>query len=322
MLFISIPVHENPEVVLNQCRNFLTYIDCGIVLHVNWNNYQIKEQLNKLISYSEFRERVFLNPVSLKISWGDLFNAHLENLRFLRSELTNLCDSVAFNASNDLLVRSGLGNYINANCTLYQKRIYKRGISYYWWPADRALQDRIFARIISANFGTKDFILGSQIEGSVYKMKFLDDLLNLITDERKYLQGKSFNYPREEIWFPTFAYIMNEKPSGDPFIFSEINKYDSDVYSAFRFIESLPLPAIAKKLSKKTLSATLRRLPYYKINRKIIDSVADNKILPIKVIDHDLQWLTHSNADHIFGVKRIPRDLNNNLRLYISSLSN
>lgn len=321
MLFISIPVHENVDAIINQCVNFSTLCKCCIVLHVNARSSNLKPILSQALVTLRLKQSVFINPESKDVKWGDLFEAHISNLKFIRNELSSGGDFVAFNASNDMLIKINLNKYISEYRTLYHVRRYFLENNYYWWPVNKAKNDDVLLQLMKTYFGECQFILGSQIEGSVYQTKFLFQLLDILEKEEKWLKNKSFNYPREEIWFPTFAYMMNEKPSGDPFIFSEINKYDSDVYSIFRFIENLPLPAVAKKLSKKTLSAVLRRLPYYKINRKTIDAIANNKIQPIKVIDHDLQWLSHTNADHIFGVKRIPRKLNNNLRVYISSLN-
>lgn len=321
MLFISIPVHENPAVVLEQCNNIRKYSDSIVVLHVSRSNPTLKSQLMAGIKNRNLLN-TYINPTSVQTSWGDIFNAHIENIKFIR-QFAHRDDVIAFEASNDMHIRKGLSDYATSKLFLFNERNYSYiQQAYYWWPINRAFQDNNFMALLKKIFGTNKEIFGSQIEGSVYQADFLFNLVDLLKKLNISPHGNLARpYPREEVWFPTFAHYLGIRSQGNPYIYSEVNIYDASVYEQFRRVEKLLPCTLLSMPTKKIVSALLRRLPFYRVTPELVNMILENKITPTTVIDHHIKWTNFVDPEELYGIKRVPRSLDCKLRAHINSLN-
>jgi hypothetical protein len=120
-IVISIPVHENAEVVMDQINNFQFFVpESIIVLHVSkeftgWGNHSIKD-------FEKF-DNVLVNPMRMSTSYstGILTYLHMLNFNFA-SKYCNF-DFYNLHSSNELFINSGLANYIeNFDSGFFQYR--------------------------------------------------------------------------------------------------------------------------------------------------------------------------------------------------------
>lgn len=113
---VSLPVHEAPEVVLDQCLNLRVVggID-HVVVHVNRNaiDFDTERLSRDAQAHPLLRDRVHLNPVRLATEWvapGLLHRAHLANFRYAQERLGPAI--FCMDGSNTLLVRPGLADFM------------------------------------------------------------------------------------------------------------------------------------------------------------------------------------------------------------------
>jgi hypothetical protein len=97
---VSIPVHEAPAVVLDQVANVRAFLpDALIVLHVS-QSFVAPELLAPLLP-----DGVYVNEASLPTEWGDTSQVHNANFRFM--DAREHFDVFVMHASNDAYVRAG-----------------------------------------------------------------------------------------------------------------------------------------------------------------------------------------------------------------------
>lgn len=313
MFYISIPVHENIFVVINQCMNFLKYSDCKILIHVSKNSYIDNVDLHNLLAAKGLTGRVLLNPYPVDTSWGNIVRAHIQNIRYILSIEKNLSIKVAFHASNDLLVRTGLDSYICRKEFLYHTRRYRKpGL---WWPSRIAFQDRYLLNFLKAKHC--NYIVASQVEGSVYTLDFLKNAVRIVDDFR--LLDSDRIYPREEILFSTIADILGVSPSCHPYVFSEVHRYDARLWNLWKISKKIFNPLVSKIINK-LVAKTFSMCGVGGLRISDINSIRRNVLPKLVVYDNDYKWIPYTNADGIFGVKRVPRKVDNNLRQFINSL--
>ena len=219
---------KTPCVILNQCTNFLRFLDCcRIVLHVSQTATFSKLELQKELKDKKIEGRVVINPQSVDTGWGNIIRAHIENIKYILKEDSNSNGKIAFHASNDMLIRSGLKEFMAANNRCYHIRIYDR--EGYWWPAREALRDEELNEMLCYVNGNSR-IIGSQIEGSFYQIQDLAEIVPII---EKFYTGKNRElfYTREEFYFSSLCYAAHLEPSCTPYVFSEVHRYDRGLWS-------------------------------------------------------------------------------------------
>lgn len=213
-LLFSIPVHEKPEVVIDQVLNFQHFNPgCGIVLHIS----QAFDFSKSVMDRETFVQKltalgnVFVNPESLRTGLQDMIQAHIANYRYMRS----VCDFDKFClcASNDMFYKAGLAEHIRPYACGEDPLVIapEEGKGdrpffryYYTW---KALQDECLKNEL-AKMET-DTIWFSHIEGSYYSKDLFEELANQIEAFYDY-RKMEMKYPREEVYFST-CYMNTDK---------------------------------------------------------------------------------------------------------------
>ena len=313
MLYISIPVHENVQVVMSQCRNIVFYTEAIVILHASNQYFQTK--IRECVLKQHLESRIWVNTKSIKTAWGNIFAAHIENLRFLKNTgLLFDSDRIAFHASNDMFIKKGVETYIKSTTrSIYTPRVYEKEA--YWWPANKAREDEILCNAMETQFGKDWIMVGGQLEGSVYTWEILEKLVSWY-DNFLTAVPDTGNYPREEIILPSFAFNFEGLPERNVYLYSEVHKYDSVVYKYFRKIDNLEImPSAFKYLMKRTVSAVLRRLTFYKLK---LENVKLGRYERVCIYDKACTWYANGSDMSIYAIKRVPRSINNGIRKYLT----
>lgn len=280
-ILVSLPVHEHPEVVRDQLRNFLRFLrDPIIVLHVSAS---FDVDIDSLI----VSDRVLVNPERIVTAWGTgiLARVHLSNMRFALAETE--FDTIALHASNDLFIREGVEDYIDghaAGATL--KKL--EG----WWWRRRSLGDRPLAKYLQRNgLAAADV---AHIEGTFYRRDVLEKMLQSL----KYLERKVWwrqltrpfklentplplnlnpPYPREELYFPTALSACGIHPTAAPYVYMNW---------------------------ERQLTLTIDEIEA--VRRRDYDALPD---------------FDKPQGGEFFAVKRVPRAMDDPIRLHIDALT-
>ena len=312
MIYISIPVHEKPEVIVNQMQNFVRYLpEAKVVLHVSKGAKFSVNKLENILKKANI-SNAFVNPAQVETKWGSIIQAHLANIRYIIQR--GDAEKVIFHSSNDMLIMDGLSEYLQDKKNIFHLR--KCTSDSLWWVSRKAVKD------FSVSGFFKDKLYASQIEGSMYDISLLKSLVHNI-DNRDLILDSEFFYPREEVIFSSFACKEDIKPDGLPYIYSEIHDFDKRF---FKYIEVFKF--IAKrncflgKLFRRLLSNTLTILNTNHINIFLIKDILSRRYPAEKLIVLNdalsLKWIVYNNH-FLFGIKRVKRDLNDPVREFISS---
>lgn len=313
MIYISIPVHEKPDVIINQLLNFNKFIAAKVILHVSLSASFAKEELEKKLTASGLHEHVIINPNSVKTAWGSIINAHISNIDYLSSIGIVDSDKVIFHSSNDMLVKHGLDEYLADKSYLFHTRYVDR--PGYWWPTSVAIErdtgfHKALARIGSGR------IVASQIEGSMYEFGLLKEICAVL---KRYSVVENSNcfYPREEFYFSSIAYALGARPCSSPYIYSEVHIFDAILWKVFAAIDSGPLPSKAR--IKHYVNLIMFKSRFYKITPQKVSQVITGTIPDLEFTDGGNIWTPYKDKNGVFGVKRVEREINDSLRKYITN---
>ncbi|WP_455258559.1 hypothetical protein [Peptoniphilus asaccharolyticus] len=316
MIYVSIPVHEKIEIILDQAKNFHRFFpEAMIVFHLSKGADFSLHELDLALKDNAI-ENVLLNPQQVETKWGSIINAHLENIRYILT--LEDAEKVIFHSSNDMLVKDGIYKYVKDRKNIFHNRKINKGT--FWWVGKRALKDKAMTGYFN------DGLLASQIEGSMYEIAFLEMLLKEIYLNPELLNQELF-YPKEEILFSSFAKKYQILSDGLPYIFSEIHRFDRKFFRfifIFRFFLAKDL--FFSRAIKKVLSDVLTILGDYKISISDIEAIrCNNKEYfndALTLNDgYDLDW-NLVDVSNLYGVKRIPRCEKNEVRCFINSIYN
>ena len=300
MIYISIPVHEKPEVVVNQMQNFARYLpEAKVVLHVSKDAKFSVNELEDVLKKANV-SHALVNPTQVETKWGSIIQAHLANIRYIIQQ--GDAEKVIFHSSNDMLIMDGLSEYLQDKKNIFHLR--KCTSDSLWWVSRKAVKD------FSVSGFFKDKLYASQIEGSMYDISLLKSLVHNI-DNRDLILDSEF-FCKEDI-----------KPDGLPYIYSEIHEFDKRF---FKYIEVFKF--IAKrncffgKMFRRLLSDTLTILNKNHINILLIKNILGRRFpTEKKFFLNDalsLKWIVYDNH-FLFGIKRVKRDLNDPVREFIST---
>lgn len=312
MIYISIPVHEKPEVVVNQMQNFARYLpEAKVVLHVSKDAKFSVNELEDVLKKANV-SHALVNPTQVETKWGSIIQAHLANIRYIIQQ--GDAEKVIFHSSNDMLIMDGLSEYLQDKKNIFHLR--KCTSDSLWWVSRKAVKD------FSVSGFFKDKLYASQIEGSMYDISLLKSLVHNI-DNRDLILDSEFFYPREEVIFSSFACKEDIEPDGLPYIYSEIHEFDKRF---FKYIEVFKF--IAKrncflgKMFRRLLSDTLAILNKNHINILLIKNILGRRFPTEKNFFLNdalsLKWIVYDNH-FLFGIKRVKRDLNDPVREFIST---
>ncbi|MBH10696.1 MAG: hypothetical protein CMG74_10180 [Candidatus Marinimicrobia bacterium] len=178
MLLFSIPVHEKPDVVLNQIQNFKFYNpESIIILHVSaWMN---KIDYRQLIKYVVSLKDVYINDKRIWSGYADgtQLKMHILNILYARKLCLNY-KFICFHASNDMFVRSGLGAFISKMCGCSATD--ELTIDTVGYHTKACLNDKKLHEIMKRN--SLFSIYKNQLEGSFYKRRIIDIVVDRILD--------------------------------------------------------------------------------------------------------------------------------------------
>ena len=210
---ISIPVHERAEVVIDQICNYKFFCpDCGIVLHIsngfNWKDSLLKEE-EFLSILSEF-ENVFVNSTRFNTAWADIVHTHISNFEYV-SKIAEF-EYFSFGASNDLFVRN-MPPISNCDAN-FDNSILEKCLSHAWHI--KTLEDKYLFEILDYFGAHFSDVRKGLIEGSFYRKELFQEIIDVINKVYSYekIQNKDrIIYPREEIYYPTVAGLLNKSKS-------------------------------------------------------------------------------------------------------------
>jgi hypothetical protein len=316
MIYISLPVHTQPAVIVDQLKNFSKFLPGAmVVLHVSAKPKFDVKVLEQAILHSRC-DNVLINPERLETSWGNILSAHVSNVFFIRSQ--GGASKICLHASNDMLVRRGLPMWLQARANVFNQRAIYPGT--YWRFGEAALQDECLSHICRKLGKTQ--LIGSQIEGSCYSAELLYEVARLVRSNPH--SPPRIPYPREEVWLSTIASALQVVPDGSPYIFSEFQRFDRIFWKVLRFIN--PVIGTESELSnfiRRVVEYCMIKSGFHRIDTACIDRVAQD----------DYAWLaryeTMSDGNHswrvfdrhgLYGVKRVPRRIDSSLRSYIAAM--
>lgn len=299
---ISLLVHEQCQVVVDQCRNFETFSsDTIIMIHVSPSSNFTAEELSKSLIESGLN-RCFINPKSVPTQWGRIIGAHLSNIE----ELAKVCEPdtiVSFHASNDMLLLSLPS--LDHGASLYEAREVSRTSL---WSVGRACARSPTFSTWSAMLGCPEAI-GSQIEGSAFPLGMLAELAARIAALPEILD--MLPAIAEEIVFATYAHNHLGPASGLPYVLvrpSIINTWPS-------LITPRPLRATtAGELLVKVIRRLSGPLNPAGIDPADVEAIIAGKSILVPGWPHGLPP-QHSRQFH--AIKRIERRFDDPLRVRI-----
>ncbi len=223
-LAISIPVHEQPDVVHDQIRNIRRFVpDALVVLHVSRTfSYRGAEDVSKMQALADL-EGVHVNPLQLPTAWGDIAYLHVANFKYLAGVET--FDLFAIHASNDAFVQGGLADL----AAPWYAGVKAMVLSDAWVHTRAARADQPLARML-AHLG-RDEVVCAQAEGTFYRADLFREMVALIDAFYDY---QAINAPlcREEVYFPTLALQMLDLAGGSETVLPHTYVYSGVVHAA------------------------------------------------------------------------------------------
>lgn len=207
-IMFSVPVHEKPEVVLDQICN-LKYFNpnCGIVLHIstdfNWKSGDIKEK--EFLSIIGRIRNVYINPNRLRSGLCDIIQCHISNFDYV----SNVVDFHFFmlTASNELYIKRGL--YKKIKSYGYGNVCFQiSGKKWSQWEQGKGAHRDTVLKNIRQSYG-QDKVYGAAVEGSFYNKEMMEQMCH---DIKKYYDYKTMKeyYAREEVYFPSIAQYIKK----------------------------------------------------------------------------------------------------------------
>lgn len=290
-IVISLLVHEQPLVVIDQLQNIKKFVPNSItIVHIN----RCFSGDPRLIIEYAIDSSVLINENFLAVGWADLIQAHNSNFRYAKQQLGQAFDKFCLHASNDLFVRSGVESYINSHHCGVNTFVTHKDMQ--WTPRRRAEHDDQLRDML--NYVGSDSICCSQPEGTFYDVTLFEEInrvidLFFVRDKIKSYQTKNDNdhnntlYAREEVYYPTLAKQLSTQITF-PYVFSEVMSW-----------------------------------PRVSIDNNLIDQVRNittpaEYCLERRLFEKQQQLY---DRDFLFGVKRIQRKIDDPVREYVRRLN-
>ena len=324
-IVVSIPVHEQSEVVLNQVNNIKKYVsDVVIVLHTSMD---FCEEFDEFFNeHKKEFDDVFVNPTHIYVEWGDgaLMDVHVSNFNYISSFMD--FDYYILHASNDMYVKRGLEEYISKYDAGFQRHIIKEPSQ--WWPGNKAIKDGQLYYMMD-EVGSESLV-ASQVEGSFYKKNIFQDIVDVI-GKSEFLRDKGLKYTREEIVFPTIANALIEKEKiGYPTVFSEVHTFDRMLWKTrhitwgifhrsglYRIIPRYKYEQLEQRNEEKLAASINWKISPFVV-KKIIQS--NKSFIRKNMYLNDDRTVYQLYDGNLYSVKRVNRDIKDKLRTYINSL--
>jgi hypothetical protein len=301
---ISITTNDSPDVIQSVIKNFsAASAQLHIFLHISKNS---KYPLGDFIELENQFLNLVVNRRSAFTVWGNLFQGHLENLHLIASDQS--FSHFAFSATNDLFVRNISSDYFERFRVGYFNNMLTPGHS--WFSASDVNHDSRL-RKLNSYFGFENGVQ-SQVEGSFYPIDFLSEALKLMD---KFDLKPHDRYPVEEIYLPTIARNLGFLPETEPYIFSEVQRYDQ-----FKHLIHEMKMDLGSAMLLNIFARVYQEYGKFEISKIDVDEIIENSIPPLfRGVILKRIFESQTTSREIFGVKRVPRELDNELRIYIES---
>jgi hypothetical protein len=281
-LAFSLPVHENNEVVANLIENIFHYNPQSIVvLHISQIFTDFNEQM--------FREmpNVFVNPRRYLTQHGKgMLLTHCSNFRYLQA-LNAGFDVFCISSSNEMFIRPGLVDYVKEVKNAFQAVRFDPKLD--WHVFVRRIDQHPKVQLLLAALGTSE-VYGGQTEGQFFEKAIFQQIADFYFSA--FGETEINDFETEEIVPQTVAMAMKVRPAL-PFTLVDYSNY-------WDFSLSVP---VLKKLADPLLVGRVKLNLGQKGSRMLVSP--------------------HLNTDNrsVFAVKRIPRKLDDPLRVFINQLS-
>lgn len=313
MLLFSIPVHEKPEVVLNQIENFKYFNpNSMVVLHVSLGMSVV--DYNRLEVLLEGLDLVYINPTRLQTGWADgtLFKAHLETMRFAIREglaFTHFC----LHASNEMFVKAGLEDWVKGFDAGFDQVNEGKNNPVYQ-QIDHFKKDVFSSRILRRN-GLKT-VLGSQVEGTFYSRELVELIIERLEGFSLGELGRFFSLGIDNVRtirpriFRMIEVLLRRL--GFPLRVTPFCK--EEVY-----FPTLVGDLVGERMTRKMSYCFINWHTNLTIKENEIDWIRENNIA---ALHQSKNFRTSSNWSvfNYFTVKRVDRDMNDDIRKYTKQL--
>jgi hypothetical protein len=210
-ILVSLPVHEQPLVVLDQVENLRAFLPAQtqIVLHLSQAMGCDPAEVAPLLP-----DGVHVNPTSHATQWGDIAYLHNDNVRWALGALEPF-DHVVLHASNDLYFRAGAAEHIAG----FEAGLFTNPVpaDTAWPPGVVAHRDPSVAAML-ADLGETQ-IFGGQSEGSFFSTALFVEMLERI--DRHYRHGEGEHWVREEVLYSTLAGHLSRGPQTKAMVYSD-----------------------------------------------------------------------------------------------------
>lgn len=304
---ISLLVHEQPSVFRDQIQNINHFFPgCYVVVHVSKSAEVSLEKFKD--AASDFNNVIF-NPTRIATRWGDLLGPKFSNMQFALKELPNV-EYVAFAASNEMFVKTGVANHINGSAAGFHHNSLV-GISSGSKMVDACLRDPEMRGMLT-HFDASQ-VSWSQIEGTFYQRSLAEEMIDLIP---RFFNTIACDAPyfREEFVFSTVAnQLLNGNASNIrmPYTLKGLFAYDwARSLAAKNKAYSLPSRVLAKIIKWKYPSywkvPTLRKCLRYEFQNLEYFS----RIYGIEKFD----------PGSVYAIKQVQRTYDDPVRAYLRSL--
>jgi hypothetical protein len=306
-LYISLLVHEKTEVIMDQLRNFRHFAPGAvIVIHLSVGFDATDAFITEALGLGQ----VHFNPQRVATNKVNLLYPHLLNIRHILTLGPAETDLISFQASNDLLVREGLEEHLQAYDAGYfsHGKLDTKNEPVY---AANVFTDQPFLDLC-ASLDCK-VIIKSQIEGLYAQVHYLRSVLGLINDAGFDMSLKR-TYFAEEVMLPTLLHhVLPEHVNvGLPYILSEIA-------IQMKYIE-IRHRLLGYNICARILGRILKVVGPSRITKGLVDRIRCSNLGFYKFYGTCLGVPRFSVA-HSYGVKRVDRNMGDSLRCYIRNLS-
>jgi len=305
MILFSIPVHERPEVVVNQVENFRHFNPgCQIVLHISaWMPEPVLKTMKMALSDHPY---VYLNDTRIWSGYADGTQMKMHIINYLYAQkLTLEFDYFCPHASNDMFVRDGLEEYMkrfDAGGSFHERDPKNKT----WIHGYRSLFDTSLKRIMKKYDLFK--IYGGQLEGSFYRKKIMDEVV---------VRAMTYGFYEIPGVYAHGYSPMGSRLAGKKKIRAIFNRICRGVFYAKEEVYFTTLSQDLVTTRAPFNYCYVNWLDNLKITKEDVDHVRSGNFDALSYTRHipvplnDLQF---------FAVKRVDRNINDPMRLYITSL--
>lgn len=217
MLCISLHVHELPQLLEQQLRNFKKFIpNSYVIIHLGFGACRIHGELESVCSKFE---GVFVNPIHYPTQWGWFLHTHIANFEYAKQLGLQFSHFLTENAQS-LVIKEGLQSYIERYDFLSNnidreniQAIQNKGA---WWVADRAVEvDTRFLHLCEQEKISRLVI--THHEGTAYRYELFEEIARLIKFYCPF-DLREPRYPTEELYLSTISHHLSKSYS-NPWVF-------------------------------------------------------------------------------------------------------